>query len=96
VSNGPADPAAQIEAEIARTRAELRETVDQLAERLDPRTQAQDALDEAKLALAEIKRKVTGEERPAGEPEPTRRGWVVLGTGAALALTVVVGIARKL
>lgn len=87
---------AQIEADIARTRAELRATVDELSERLNPRNQAQNAVDEAKLAFAELKRKVTGEVRPADEPEPTRLGWIVLGTAAALAAAVVGGVARKL
>lgn len=86
----------EIEAEIARTRAELRATVDQLSERLNPKTQAADALDEAKLAFAELKRKATGEVRPADEPEPTRTGWLVLGAGAALAVAVVGTIVRKL
>ena len=87
---------AEIEAEIARTRAELRATVDELSDRLSPKNQAQAALDEAKLAVAELKRKVTGEVRPADEPEPTRTGWVVLGVGAALAAAVVGSVVRKL
>lgn len=87
---------AQIEADIARTRAELRATVDELSDRLNPRNQAQNAVDEAKLAFAELKRKVTGEVRPADEPEPTKLGWIVLGAAAAVAAAVVGGIARKL
>lgn len=87
---------AELEAEIARTRAELRATVDQLSVRLNPKTQAQDALDEARLAVAELKRKVTGEVRPADEPEPTRRGWIVLGAGTALTAAVVGTVLRKL
>lgn len=86
----------QIEADIARTRAELRATVDELSDRLNPRNQAQNAVDEAKVAFEELKRKVTGEVRPLGEPEPTRLGWIVLGSAAALAAAVVGGIARKL
>jgi len=39
---------------------------------------------------------VTGEVRPADEPEPTRLGWIVLGAGAALAAAVVGTIVRKL
>ncbi|GEN80315.1 DUF3618 domain-containing protein [Actinotalea fermentans] len=87
---------AQIEADIARTRAELRATVDELSERLNPRNQAQEAVDEAKVAFEELKRKLTGEVRPADEPEPTRRGWIVLGAAAAVAAAVVGTIARKL
>ncbi len=87
---------AQIEADIARTRAELRVTVDELSERLNPRTQAQNAVDEAKVAFAELKRKVTGEVRPADEPEPTKLGWIVLGTAAAVTAAVVGTIGRKL
>ena len=87
---------AEIEAEIARTRAELRATVDELSVRLNPKNQAQDALDEAKFAVAELKRKVTGEVRAADEPEPTRRGWIVLGASAALAAAVLGTVLRKL
>lgn len=87
---------AQIEADIARTRAELRATVDELSDRLNPRNQAQNAVDEAKLAFADLKRKVTGEVRPADEPEPTKLGWIVLGTAAAVAAAVVGTVARKL
>jgi len=96
MSDNQAPSQAQIEAEIARTRAELRATVDQLSDRLNPKNQAQEAVDEAKLAFAELKRKVTGEVRPADEPEPTRLGWIVLGAGAALAAAVVGTIVRKL
>ncbi len=96
MSTDAAGSPSQIEAEIARTRAELRATVDELSERLNPRTQAQHAMDEAKVAFAELKRKATGEVRPAGEPEPTRTGWVVLGAAAAVGLAVVAGIARRL
>lgn len=87
---------AQIEADIARTRAELRATVDELSDRLNPRNQAQNAVDEAKVAFADLKRKVTGDVRPADEPEPTRLGWIVLGAAAAVAAAVVGTIARKL
>ncbi|NLE70552.1 MAG: DUF3618 domain-containing protein [Actinomycetales bacterium] len=90
------DAKAQLEADIARTRAELRATVDELSDRLNPKTQAQNALDEAKVALRELRRKVTGEVRPADEPEPTRTGWIVLGAAAAVAAAVVSTIVRKL
>jgi hypothetical protein len=97
-AKAPAATQTEIEAEIARTRAELRATVDQLSERLDPRAQTQYVLDEARLALSEVKRKVTGEVRPADEPEPTRTGWVVLGVGAVGvvgAALLVAAIVRK-
>ena len=87
---------AQIEADIARTRAELRATVDELSDRLNPRNQAQEAVDEAKIAFDDLKRKVTGEVRPADEPEPTKLGWIVLGAAAAVAAAVVGTVARKL
>ncbi|WP_250443760.1 DUF3618 domain-containing protein [Actinotalea sp. C106] len=86
----------QIEAEIARTRQELRLTVDALSDRLDPRTQANLAVDEVKAAVAEVKRKVSGESRPLGEPEPTTRAWVILGAGAAAAVGLLATIVRKL
>ena len=70
--------------------------MDELSDRLNPKNQAQNAVDEAKLAFEELKRKVTGEVRPADEPEPTRLGWIGLGTAAGLAAIVVGGIARKL
>jgi hypothetical protein len=85
-----------IEADIARTRAELKSTVDQLSVRLNPRNQATEILDEAKIAVADLRRRVMGDVRPAGEPEPSTKGWVVLGAAAALAVTVVTKIARKL
>lgn len=85
-----------IEAEIARTRAQLKSTVDELSDRLAPKTLANEAVDEAKLAAADLKRRVTGEVRPAGEPEPSKAGWIVLGTGAAVALAVVSRVLRKL
>ena len=71
-------------------------TLDELSERLNPRTQAQNAVDEAKIALDELKRKVTGQVRPADEPEPTRLGWIVLGSAAALSAAVVGAVIRKL
>ena len=83
-----------IEAQIAQTRAELRATVDELSERLSPRNQATEALDDVKLVVADLKRRVTGDTKPEGEPEPGRRGWIVLGAGALVALTVVRKIAR--
>lgn len=86
----------QIEADIARTRQELRVAVDELSERLNPRSMAQDAVEEAKLAAQDIKRRVTGDVRPADEPEPSRTGWIVLGTGAAVALMVVSKVLKKL
>ena len=85
-----------IEADIARTRAELKSTVDELSVRLNPRNQATAILDEAKIAVVDLRRRVMGDVRPAGEPEPTTKGWVVLGAAAALAATVVTKIVRKL
>ncbi|WP_024285998.1 DUF3618 domain-containing protein [Cellulomonas sp. KRMCY2] len=85
----------EIEAEIARTRTELRSTVEELSERLNPRTQAAHAADEAKIALVDLKRRVTGEVRPLGEPEPSRTGWVVIGAAAAAAAALVGAILRK-
>lgn len=86
----------QIEARIARTREELRLTVDELSDRLNPKNQAEHVVAEAKLAVAELKRKVTGETRPYGEPEPTRTGWVAVGAAAAVALAVVTSVIRRL
>ena len=86
----------QVEAEIARTRQELRATVDELSDRLSPRTLAQDAMGQAKVAVDDLKRRVTGEVRGPGDPEPTKAGWAVVGTGAAVALLVVSKIVRKL
>ena len=85
----------EIEAEIARTRAELKTTVDELSERLDPRTQATHVVDEVKVVVADLKRRVTGEVRPFGEPEPTRTGWIAIGAGAAVVLAVVSKVLRR-
>ena len=92
----PAQTPHQIQADIERTRAELQATVDELSERLDPRTQANEALTEAKIAVGDLKRRVTGELRDVGEPQPTTKGWVVLGTAAAVAAVVAAGVIRKL
>jgi len=86
----------EIEAEIARTRAELAAGVDELADRLNPKANVLRALDEAKVAVADVRRRLAGEERLADEPEPTTTGWVVLGAGAAAAVAIVAGVARKL
>jgi hypothetical protein len=86
----------QIEAEIARTREELRTTVDELSDRLNPKSLAQEAADEVKIAVADLKRRATGEVRSPDEPEPTKAGWVLLGTGAVVALAVVRSVVRKL
>lgn len=85
-----------IEAEIARTRAELKATVDELSDRLSPRTQASEAVDDVKIAVADLKRRVTGDVRPLGEPEPTKKGWIVLGVGVAIVAGVVAKVVRKL
>lgn len=90
-----ADTQAQIEAQIARTRQELRLTVDELSERLDPRVQATQVVDEVKLAVADLKRRVTGEERPYGEPEPGRSGWIALGSAAAVVLAIGIKLVRR-
>ncbi|HWS58188.1 MAG TPA: DUF3618 domain-containing protein [Actinotalea sp.] len=86
----------EIEAEIARTRAELQATIDELTDRLDPKANASRVVDEAKAAAADLRRRVTGEERVAGEPEATRTGWLLLGFGAAAAALVVAAVARRL
>lgn len=85
-----------IEADIARTRAELKATVDELSDRLSPKAQANEAVDDVKIAVADLKRRVTGDVRPLGEPEPTTKGWVVLGVGVAVAAALVTKIVRKL
>lgn len=86
----------QIEAEISRTREELRTTVDELSDRLSPKNLAQEAADEVKIAVADLKRRATGEVRAPDEPEATRTGWILLGTGAVVALTVVRKIVKRL
>lgn len=86
----------QIEARIARTREELRLAVDELSDRLNPGNQARRVLAEAKVAVGALRRKVTGERAPYGEPEPTRTGWVAVGAAAALAVAVVVTVVRRL
>lgn len=86
----------QIQDDIARTRIELQRTVDELSERLDPRTQANEAMAEAKVAVSDLKRRVTGEVRSPGEPEPTTKGWVLLGAAAAVTAVIAAGVIRKL
>ncbi len=86
----------QIEARIARTREELRLTVDELSDRLNPSNQAQHVLAEAKVAVGALRRRLTGEAAPYGEPEPTRTGWVAVGAAAALAVALVATVVRRL
>lgn len=78
----------KIEAEIARTRAALQATVDELSDRLDPRAQLNETVAETKVAVADLKRRISGEEREPGAPEPTARGWAVLGTAAGVAVLI--------
>jgi predicted pyridoxine 5'-phosphate oxidase superfamily flavin-nucleotide-binding protein len=86
----------EIEAEIARTRAELKATVDELSDRLSPKAQATETVEDVKVAVADLRRRVTGDIKPAGEPEPSTKAWVVLGVGTALAAAVVTKIIRRL
>lgn len=86
----------QIEAEIARTRQEIKLAVDELSDRLDPRTQAARALADVKVAVADLRRRASGEPLLPGEPEPTTRGWALLGAGAAIAVGAVAAVVRKL
>lgn len=95
-STGPSTDPAEIEAEIARTRAQLKDAVDELSDRLSPKNLVEEVKEDVMLAVSDLKRRVTGEVRPAGEPEPSRRAWIVLGGSAALALAVVGKIVRKL
>lgn len=88
------DPAS-IEADIARTRAQLQDAVDELSDRLNPKNVAAELTDDVKLAVADLKRRVTGDVRPPGEPEPGKAAWVVLGTGAAIVLAVVGKLVRR-
>ncbi len=92
----PSTDPAVIEAEIARTRAQIKDTVDELSDRLNPKNAAAEIGDEIKLAVTDLKRRVTGDVRPADEPEPPRRAWIVLGAGAAVVVAVVSKIVRKL
>lgn len=89
------DSPEKIEAEIARTRAALQATVDELSERLDPRVQLNETLADTKAAVADLKRRVTGQDKVPGEPEPTARGWMVLGGAAAAAALVALRAVRR-
>lgn len=85
----------QIETEIARTRAALQATVDELSDRLDPRAQLNETVAETKAAAADLKRRISGEDRAPGTPEPTARGWAVLGTAAGVAVLIALRALRR-
>ena len=70
-------------------------TQDIEAEIARTRAELKAAVDDVKIAVADLTRRVTGDVRPLGEPEPTRKGWIVLGVGVALAAAVVTKVVRK-
>lgn len=71
--------AAEIEADLKRSREELTRTVDEITDRVDPRRQAQVAADKGRAFVEEVK---------AGEP----RAVQIVG-GALAAVAGVVGLA---
>lgn len=75
--------AAEIEADLAKTREELTRTVDELSGRLDPRNQAKAAADKGRAFVDDVK---------SGEPRAVR---VVGGVLAAVAGIVGIAILRK-
>ncbi len=85
----------RIEAEILRTRAALQATVDELSDRLDPRAQLNETVAETKVAFADLRRRIAREERVPGAPEPTTRGWAVLGTAAGIAALMALRALRR-
>lgn len=75
--------AAEIEADLVKTREELTRTVDELSGRLDPRNQARAAADKGKAFVNDVK---------AGEPKAVQIAGGVL---AAVAAVVGIAILRK-
>lgn len=75
--------AAEIEADLIKTREELTRTVDELSGRLDPRTQAKAAADKGKAFVDDVK---------AGEPRAVQ---IAAGVGAAVAGIIGIAILRK-
>ncbi len=71
--------AAEIEADLRRTREELTRTVDEISDRLDPRRQAQAAADKGRAFVEDVR---------AGEPRA-----VQIAGGALAAIAGLVGIA---
>jgi len=75
----PKRSAAEIEADLRRTREELTRTVDEISDRLDPRRQAQAAADKGRAFVEDVR---------AGEPRA-----VQIAGGALAAIAGLVGIA---
>lgn len=71
--------AAEIEADLRRSREELTRTVDELSDRVDPRRQAQAAADKGRAFVEDVK---------AGEPRA-----VQIAGGVLAAVAGVVGLA---
>ena len=79
----PKRSAAEIEADLRRTREELTRTVDEISDRLDPRRQAQAAADKGRAFVEDVR---------AGEPRAVQIAGGVL---AAIAGLVGIAILRR-
>ncbi|WP_054952657.1 DUF3618 domain-containing protein [Flaviflexus massiliensis] len=81
--SAPKRSAADIEADLQRTREELTKTVNELSDRLNPKTNAKAAADQAKLKANEFVASARGVADDAGRGEPS-----AIGILAAAAATV--------
>lgn len=86
--------AAEIEADLDRTRALLTETVDELSERLDPRKQVQDLKDQAKAMTegATKQAKTFVDDVKSGDSKALS---IVGGAAAAIAAIVGISVLRR-
>lgn len=85
--SAPKRSAADIEADLQRTRAELTDTVDELARRLDPKANALAAADQAKNKANEFADKARGVADDAGKGDAASIGIIV----AAVATVALAG-----
>lgn len=75
--------AAEIEADLRRSREELTRTVDEISDRIDPKKQAQAAADKGRAFVDDVK---------AGEPRAVQ---IAAGIGAAVAGIVGIALLRR-
>lgn len=90
----PTRTAAEIEADLARTRSELTATVNELSDRLNPRTQLNAAKESARAAAADFSTRARemGDRAAGGDPTALA---IVAGVIATAAGVVIGAVLRR-